>query len=1079
MIESPKQVTFRVVDICDKKYEDRNYELHLFGRTLDNQSIHVLIDDYVPYFFVKFPASSKSKNAKKFVKLVDSGSRPELQSITSAEIVDKLDFNHFNNYESEPFVKISVRNMKRMGEIKNFISQWCQDAGLYESRLDPILRFFHDRDCLPAGNVTVVDFDTCQRCYASSCDLDVVAKSAQIKHSENQDIPDLVISSFDIECISGNSESFPDPTNNEDRIIQIGTTTHTFGKVHSIQRHIVTLNSCDNLPGVEVQSFTDRDSNKAEKNLLQAWFDYIRRVDSDFITGYNIFGFDMTFIFHKAQKYRIPVNLSRFKKHNEGREIVKPMHTGAILKYFGTPGRVQVDLMKAIEEGHKFPSYSLDNVAGEFLNGNVTNVAANEAKTKIKLTITNSKHVDVGNFISFSRGTFSDSPGKWPIQKLKAGVATLAYDSKMMDYLTDTLTKESIKWKLKKDDMSVADLFQFQREDSAKRALIAKYCIQDNILCNKLIERLSTIPNKIAMANVCLVPIWFLFSRGSGVRAFSLVAKQCMGDNYVIRDVEPPPPVDKDATGKKEVKYQGAVVLEAHPGGYMSPVACNDFASLYPSSIISGNLSPDTWIQESRSVDIPTETFKITDSLSHTFVAPDMDAQVTDEYYRPRRGIIPRVLLKLLAKRAETRKKMKTEKDPFTLTILDGQQVSYKLMANSMYGQMGSVVSPISCVSVAASTTAIGRSLLMMSCDQVKTLFPDAKIVYGDTDSVMVQYSTVPENATDAERISHLEYGIECAKTIEAHVSKLLPFPHCLEYEKTYYPFILYSKKKYSGVMYGHDATKPMKIDNKGIVLARRDNARIVKYMFNGALEQILTYHSVQGARDFIKTTLMKFINWEFPDDYISLNKAWKRTASVMANEEIDKLTIQLTQAEEQHDLKTIRLIQAKIEQLGRRKSEQPHVTVVKKRAARGNYTTRPNDRIPYIIVRSTDASMITKVEPTAVYNDRIHYELVTRPKGISEKDLIGERAEDIDYARKHKLLVDCQYYIDNQISNPLCQLMGIFEDREFLKEKDLSEKDIEKLVQKHVYNELFGHVSSIQDVMARGGIPLEFVRYA
>ena len=38
---------------------------------------------------------------------------------------------------------------------------------------------------------------------------------------------------------------------------------------------------------------------------------------------------------------------------------------------------------------------------------------------------------------------------------------------------------------------------------------------------------------------------------------------------------------------------------------------------------------------------------------------------------------------------------MKQEKDPFKNSILDGQQLAFKLSANSLYGQIGSSFSTI------------------------------------------------------------------------------------------------------------------------------------------------------------------------------------------------------------------------------------------------------------------------------------------------------------------------------------------------------------------------------------------------
>ena len=59
------------------------------------------------------------------------------------------------------------------------------------------------------------------------------------------------------------------------------------------------------------------------------------------------------------------------------------------------------------------------------------------------------------------------------------------------------------------------------------RALIAKYCIQDCELCINLSLSLEIITNGVSMANVCYVPLSYIYLRGQGAKVFSIVAKEC------------------------------------------------------------------------------------------------------------------------------------------------------------------------------------------------------------------------------------------------------------------------------------------------------------------------------------------------------------------------------------------------------------------------------------------------------------------------------------------------------------------------------------------------------------------------
>jgi hypothetical protein len=46
-------------------------------------------------------------------------------------------------------------------------------------------------------------------------------------------------------------------------------------------------------------------------------------------------------------------------------------------------------------------------------------------------------------------------------------------------------------WSQAKDDISPHEIFALQEKEDTDRALIAKYCVQDCALCNKLISNLT------------------------------------------------------------------------------------------------------------------------------------------------------------------------------------------------------------------------------------------------------------------------------------------------------------------------------------------------------------------------------------------------------------------------------------------------------------------------------------------------------------------------------------------------------------------------------------------------------------
>ena len=84
---------------------------------------------------------------------------------------------------------------------------------------------------------------------------------------------------------------------------------------------------------------------------------------------------------------------------------------------------------------------------------------------------------------------------------------------------------------------------------------------------------------------------------------------------------------------------------------------------------------------------------------------------------------MPSILDELINARKSTKKQMAKESDPFVKNILDKRQLSIKITANSVYGQCGAKTSTFYEMDAAASTTAIGRKLLIYAKDIIENVY--------------------------------------------------------------------------------------------------------------------------------------------------------------------------------------------------------------------------------------------------------------------------------------------------------------------------------------------------------------------
>ena len=108
---------------------------------------------------------------------------------------------------------------------------------------------------------------------------------------------------------------------------------------------------------------------------------------------------------------------------------------------------------------------------------------------------------------------------------------------------------------------------------------------------------------------------------------------------------------------------------------------------------------------------------------------------------------------------------------------------------------------------------------------------------------------------------------------IEELATKFLKAPHDLEYEKTFMPFCLLSKKRYVGMLYEEDPDKCYR-KSMGIVLKRRDNAPIVKDVYGGIIDILMKDQDVVKAIDFTKKCMDDIIDEKFPLEKLIITKS-------------------------------------------------------------------------------------------------------------------------------------------------------------------------------------------------------------
>ncbi|AYV75920.1 MAG: DNA polymerase family B elongation subunit [Terrestrivirus sp.] len=1163
-------VLFQILDWNPYHEDDDNgqkiYAIRLFGMTKDDRTICVNIKKYTPYFYVKIPENWRASMVDSLMTYVKKKVFPKenLEGLISCQTINKYDFYGFTNYTKFNFLQLtfkdhdSMRSYERVFKKPMKIFQISKDEftlKLYESNIEPFLRCMHIRNLDSVGWVSIqaakykVTMDD-----PTLSDINIECAWTELNRVDERSILPYRIAAFDIECKSGDG-TFPQAYRDEDKIIQIGTTFSKFGENECYFQHIITLGTCDEIPGITVESY------ETEQEVLIAWLKLITRTNPDIITGYNIFGFDFVYLKDRAKKLGIYdrfSKLTRIKNLNaewKEKQLASAALGDNLLKYFDMSGRVLIDMMKVIQRDYKLEGYKLDYAASYFIK---------EQVQKLILKANDKQHVDPELFENFfdKTNTIKNDEDKDTTTIETKSTYGVKEDNYITIYYTDgiannkhmdgkkfkikELTKTSltvygiinddivgkgykIYWCQAKDDISPKDIFRLQKGTSKDRAIIARYCIMDCALCNKLMAKLQVLTNNIGMANVCNVPLSYLFMRGQGVKIYSLVSKKCREKQHLIptlakefRDEAEEEEVkqeekkiekliarlngddQEDDEEEEEEGYEGAIVFPPIPGVYYEPIPVLDYASLYPRSMIHKNLSHECFVIDDAKYGylpgynyniIPyiTKTIKqqydrrllrdlikaydnndnfIIDELNvdpaklrrHVIVydkdhnsnkrykiadiQADRDNIIminyeTDKFAEKQdgtKGIIPEILLELLAARSKYKKEMEKETDPFKKSILDGLQLAYKVTANSLYGQTGSSVSPIFMKSIAASTTATGREMLVYSKYFIENIY-GKMINYAltDKDKFMEYCFETFKDAEDKKFKKTTKEKVKNPDGTETYV--VVPeesWDNRQEFFEKFYDKmnVVFKGKSVSPyIVYGDTDSVFFSMlikDNKTGEIGRDKNA-LVQCITAGqwashTICTLLPDYQEQAYEKvlwpFMIITKKRYVGNLYEDNP---DKFYQKSMGIVLkrrdNAQIVKIVCGgiVDQILNKHDpMGAVKLLQRSLKDILSGKFQMDKYIITK--TLRENYKDRT--RIAHAIL--ADRMGLRDPGNKPMSNDRIPYAYVVTDH---EVELQGDRIETPDYITSNNLKLDYLFYITNQIQKPATQFLELIID--------------------------------------------------
>lgn len=516
--------------------------------------------------------------------------------------------------------------------------------------------------------------------------------------------------------------------------------------------------------------------------------------------------------------------------------------------------------------------------------------------------------------------------------------------------------------------------------------------------------------NNLPLSSACDASLFTIISRGQQCRAFRCFARWYHDQNIYINHpqflqtplvvrrprqessfpdppwLDNPPPfrpktgptlptkkrsssvmglLGRDTASKKPTTTQPAITEKRYGGGFVvapdagvyrlaqEATATLDFASLYPSIIRGYKICYMRVVYDAAWLDDPLaekQYIPIDNESCYVFIVSYNGRAV--------QTITDHIIADVMSNRQRIKGLIKTVTDPFQKQTLQAMELCCKVLQNGCYGAMGSETFALPCMAVAATVCAIGQ--WMNKTVRYTAMTRGCRCVYGDTDSVMLQFPTTPGLDDDAVMAEVYRQ----ARALEHDTTSLFPPPNAVEFESIKRPFIMTSKKKtYAALEYppGENGWRqtPQKVV-KGFMFKKRDYCEWVGRTGTMLVDQLLHHPSVDLVQ-WVTSVLKRLLS---------------HTRRPTTTDELQPFVISCRLAGEYKVTHTIAL------ELAKRYEQE--------------FGIRPpvNTRLRYVVVEQKNTALMFRTVPPITFLQTPHLQL------------------------------DMAYYLEKQLAPPLIQLL-------------------------------------------------------
>ena len=295
-----------------------------------------------------------------------------------------------------------------------------------------------------------------------------------------------------------------------------------------------------------------------------------------------------------------------------------------------------------------------------------------------------------------------------------------------------------------------------------------------------------------------------------------------------------------DNKESKRVSFKGGLTIDPTSPGVHEGVAVLDYASLYPTTIMAYNISPQTFLfsKEQLGQEQFQKELQFLKDNDISFVDTGESQELFGGRYiflshKEHIGCLPSLSYELYTMRKQFKKIAKNGATADERLVADKKQYAIKIILNSLYGAMGFPFFRLFVPECADAVTFFGRKALRFAMDRLSSC---GVVLYGDTDSAFIKLKV--DESTLKRQLAQFNNHILPEQLIKKHHPdidvKYLQYE--LEHEKNLsYLYLGDRKKRYYSIQ--QDGSKYI----HGLNIIKKDTPAYIKQLLDQLCERAVT----------------------------------------------------------------------------------------------------------------------------------------------------------------------------------------------------------------------------------------------